>query len=193
MHSAPAYVRATGPEICAAAGIRQPLQWISRTYRSQRGRASRPGRSRSARCSGELRRLRSEIARLRPLLELTPGRPRRQRRRGPAMRGGLRTDIRRAERDYLPLTAEVVAPHTSRNKRIALYPLGGDWVLEANFDGPDAMIDALMYPEAARTPGVPQRLCCCRCALREGRRASPRRTHYFAAPVIKVRPRAHRR
>jgi hypothetical protein len=70
------------------------------------------------------------------------------------MRGGLRTDIRRAERDYLPLTAEVVAPHTSRNKRIALYPLGGDWVLEVNFDGPDAMIDALMYPEAARTPGV---------------------------------------
>jgi hypothetical protein len=82
------------------------------------------------------------------------------------MRGGLRTDIRRAERDYLPLTAEVVAPHTSRNKRIALYPLGGDWVLEVNFDGPDAMIDALMYPEAARTPGVPRRLCC-RCALRQ--------------------------
>ena len=49
----------------------------------------------------------------------------------PAMRGGHRTDIRRAERDYLPLTAEVVAPHTSRNKRIGLCPPGGDWVLVA--------------------------------------------------------------
>jgi hypothetical protein len=43
------------------------------------------------------------------------------------------------------------------------------------------MIDALMYLEAARTPGVPPRLRCYRCVLREGRRAGPRRTRYFAA------------
>ena len=91
------------------------------------------------------------------------------------MRADSARIIRRAERDDLPLTAEVVAPHTSRKKRIGLSPVGpGSWRLAANFDVPDAMIDALMYPEAARTPGVPQRLRCCRSALREGRRASPR-------------------
>jgi hypothetical protein len=44
----------------------------------------------------------------------------------PAMPGGLRKDVRRAERDYLPLTAKEVAPHMSRKKRIGLSPPGGD-------------------------------------------------------------------
>ena len=79
----------------------------------------------------------------------------------PAMRGGFRKGVPRAERDYLPLTAEVVAAHLSGKMHIGLYPLlDGDrcWWLAADFDGPDALIDALMYLKAARALGVPAAL-----------------------------------
>jgi superfamily II DNA or RNA helicase len=76
----------------------------------------------------------------------------------PATRGGFRRGVPHAGRDYLPLTAEVVAEHLTGKAHIGLYPLlDGDrcWWLAADFDGPDAMIDALMYLKAARTIGVP--------------------------------------
>ncbi len=79
----------------------------------------------------------------------------------PAMRGGFRKGVPRSERDYLPLTAEVLAGHLSGKMHIGLYPLlDGDCcsLLAADFDGPDAMIDALMYLKAARALGVPAAL-----------------------------------
>ncbi len=71
----------------------------------------------------------------------------------PATRGGFRKGVPHAERDYLPPTAEVLAAHLTGKAHIGLYPpLDGDgcWWLAADFDGPDAMIDALMYLKAAR-------------------------------------------
>ena len=79
----------------------------------------------------------------------------------PAMQGGFRKGVPHTERDYLPLTAEVLAGHLSGRMHIGLYPmLDGDqcWWLAADFDGPDAMIDALMYLKAARALGVPAAL-----------------------------------
>jgi superfamily II DNA or RNA helicase len=79
----------------------------------------------------------------------------------PAMRGGFRKGVPHGERDYLPLTAEVLAAHLSGKMHIGLYPLlDGDrcWWLAADFDGPDAMIDALMYLKGARAMGVPAAL-----------------------------------
>jgi TOTE conflict system, Archaeo-Eukaryotic Primase domain len=79
----------------------------------------------------------------------------------PAVRGGWRKGVPHAERDYLPLTAEVLAAHLSGKRHIGLYPLlDGDrcWWLAADFDGPDAMFDALMYLKAARALQVPAAL-----------------------------------
>jgi superfamily II DNA or RNA helicase len=79
----------------------------------------------------------------------------------PATRGGFRKTVPHAERDYLPLTAEVLAAHLSGKMHIGLYPLlDGDtcWWLAADFDGPEAMIDALMYLKASRALQVPAAL-----------------------------------
>jgi superfamily II DNA or RNA helicase len=79
----------------------------------------------------------------------------------PAVRGGWRKGIPHAERDYLPLTAEVLTAHLSGQAHIGLYPLlDGDqcWWLAADFDGPAAMLDALAYLKAARSLGVPAAL-----------------------------------
>ncbi len=76
----------------------------------------------------------------------------------PAVRGGWRKGVRHAERDYLPLTAEVLSAHLSGQTHIGLYPLlDGDrcWWLAADFDGSAAMLDALNYVKAARALGVP--------------------------------------
>jgi len=76
----------------------------------------------------------------------------------PATRGGFRKGVPHAELGYLPLTAEVLAAHLTGKTHIGLYPLlDADrcWWLAADFDGPDAMIDALMYLKAARAIGVP--------------------------------------
>jgi len=63
----------------------------------------------------------------------------------PAMRGGWRKGVPHAEREYLPLTAEVLAAHLSGKAHVGLYPLlDGDrccW-LAADFDGPAALLDA---------------------------------------------------
>jgi hypothetical protein len=75
-----------------------------------------------------------------------------------AVRGGWRKGARHEERDYLPLTAEVLAAHLSGQMHVGLYPLlDGDrcWWLAADFDGTAAMLDALNYVKAARALGVP--------------------------------------
>ncbi|MBV9093633.1 MAG: tyrosine-type recombinase/integrase [Streptosporangiaceae bacterium] len=76
----------------------------------------------------------------------------------PAVSGGWRRGVPHAERDYLPLTAEVLAAHLSGQVHIGLYPLlDGDrcWWLAADFDGPAALLDALNYIKAARALNVP--------------------------------------
>lgn len=76
----------------------------------------------------------------------------------PAVHGGWRKGIPHAEREYLPLTAEVLAAHLSGREHIGLYPLlDGDrcWWLAADFDGSTALLDALSYVKAARALNVP--------------------------------------
>ena len=61
--------------------------------------------------------------------------------------------IRREDRSYLPLTPAVLAAHLKGEVHIGLYPLlDGDkcWWLAADFDGPEAMFDALMYVKVGR-------------------------------------------
>ena len=79
----------------------------------------------------------------------------------PAVRGGWRKGVPHAEREYLPLTAELLASHLSGEVHAGLYPLlDGDrcWWLAADFDGPAAMLDALAYLKAARSLAVPAAL-----------------------------------
>jgi hypothetical protein len=60
--------------------------------------------------------------------------------------------------DFLPLTPGVLAAHLKGEVHIGLYPLlDGDrsWWLAADFDGPDALADALMYVKSARALQVP--------------------------------------
>ena len=76
----------------------------------------------------------------------------------PAVRGGWRKGIRHEDRDYLPLTPAVLAAHLKGEVHIGLYPLlDGDkcWWLAADFDGPEAMFDALMYIKAGRALQAP--------------------------------------
>jgi superfamily II DNA or RNA helicase len=76
----------------------------------------------------------------------------------PAVRGGWRKGARLEDRDYLPLTPAVLAAHLKGEVHIGLYPLlDGDkccW-LAADFDGPEAVFDALMYVKAGRKLKVP--------------------------------------
>jgi hypothetical protein len=64
----------------------------------------------------------------------------------PAVRGGWRKGMPAAEREYLPLTEEVITAHLSGDLEVGLYPLlDGDrchW-LAADFDGSTAVLDAL--------------------------------------------------
>jgi superfamily II DNA or RNA helicase len=76
----------------------------------------------------------------------------------PAVRGGWQKGVRHEYRSYLPLTPAVLATHLLGQVHIGLYPLlNGDkccW-LAADFDGPEAMFDALMYVKAGRALQVP--------------------------------------
>lgn len=75
----------------------------------------------------------------------------------PAVRGGFRKGTRPADRDYLPLSEEVLTRHLSGELEIGLYPLRDDdrchW-LAADFDGATAILDALAYLKAARSQHV---------------------------------------
>lgn len=76
----------------------------------------------------------------------------------PAVRGGWRRGVPSGQREYLPLTEEVLTAHLSGEIEVGLYPLlDGDrcWWLAADFDGPAAMLDALAYLKAARAVGAP--------------------------------------
>jgi superfamily II DNA or RNA helicase len=76
----------------------------------------------------------------------------------PAVRGGWQRGIPHERRDYLPLTADVLAAHLKGDMHVGVYPLlDGDrcWWLAADFDGPDALTEALMYVKAGRAFGVP--------------------------------------
>ncbi len=76
----------------------------------------------------------------------------------PAVRGGWQRGVPHEKRDYLPLTADVLAGHLKGDGHVGVYPLlDGDrcWWLVADFDGPDALTEALMYVKAGRAFGVP--------------------------------------
>ena len=76
----------------------------------------------------------------------------------PAVRGGWQKGVRHEDRSYLPLTPAVLAAHLKGEVHIGLYPLlDGDrcWWVAADFDGPEAMFDALMYVKAGRALQVP--------------------------------------
>ncbi len=79
----------------------------------------------------------------------------------PAIAGRWRKGMRAEDREYLPLTDEVVTQHLSGGHDLGLYPLmNGDkccW-LAADFDGQAAMLDALAYLKAARAVGAPAAL-----------------------------------
>ena len=76
----------------------------------------------------------------------------------PAVRGGRIKGVPHEERGYLPLTAKVLESHLRGQVHVGLYPLlDGDrcWWLAADFDGHEAMFDALMYVKAGRALQVP--------------------------------------
>ena len=76
----------------------------------------------------------------------------------PAVRGGWQRGIPHERRDYLPLTTDVLAAHLKGDVHVGVYPLlDGDrcWWLAADFDGQDALTEALMYVKAGRAFGVP--------------------------------------
>ena len=63
----------------------------------------------------------------------------------PAVRGGWQRGIPHEKRDYLPLTADVLAGHLKGDAHVGVYPLlDGDrcWWLTADFDGQDALTEA---------------------------------------------------
>ncbi|MDP9226818.1 MAG: DEAD/DEAH box helicase family protein, partial [Actinomycetota bacterium] len=99
----------------------------------------------------------------------------------PAVRGGWRKGIPASQREYLPLTEQVLTAHLSGDLDLGLYPLqDGDmcsW-LAADFDGPAAMLDALAYLKAARAVGAPAALEVSRSGL--GAHA----WLFFATPVL---------
>jgi hypothetical protein len=71
----------------------------------------------------------------------------------PAVRGGWRRGARHEDRDYLPLTAEIITAHLSGEVHLGLYPLlDGDrtwWVALARPDG------NALPPRPARRPDSP--------------------------------------
>ncbi len=75
----------------------------------------------------------------------------------PAVRGGWR-NARRPDREYLPLTEDVIQSHLSGAAHVGLYPLlKGDAcrLLVCDFDGAGWVLDALAYVDAARASGIP--------------------------------------
>jgi hypothetical protein len=70
----------------------------------------------------------------------------------PAVRGGWQRGIPHEKRDYLPQTADVLAAHLKGEVHVGVHPLlDGDrcWWLAADFDGQDALTEALMYVNTA--------------------------------------------
>jgi superfamily II DNA or RNA helicase len=75
----------------------------------------------------------------------------------PAVKGGW-IGHRNKQKDYLPLTTNVVQEHLSGEKTIGVYPLLKDdtcWFLACDFDGADWVEDAIGYLAASARHGVP--------------------------------------
>ena len=78
----------------------------------------------------------------------------------PAVHGGP-ANARKPDRQYLPLSDEVVANHLAGRIHAGLYPLRLDdccRLLACDFDGPGWVLDGLAYLDAARSAGVPTAL-----------------------------------
>jgi len=74
----------------------------------------------------------------------------------PVHRGTKHTP--RHEREYLPLTDDVLRTHLEGGQTIGLYPLLDDdtcWLLAVDFDGTSWRLDARAYVEAAEAASVP--------------------------------------
>lgn len=77
----------------------------------------------------------------------------------PAVRGGYQSG--RANREYLPLTDEVLERHVSGEVTIGVYPLLKDdscSLLACDFDDGAWALDALAYLDACRSAGIPAAL-----------------------------------
>jgi hypothetical protein len=93
------------------------------------------------------------------------------------------------DRQPLPLTMEVLAEHLHRDGDVfvGLYPLLPDatcWWLAADFDGPQAMLDAHAYVKAAASLGVP-----CGLEISQSGRGAHAWT-FFTSPVSASQARA---
>ncbi len=79
----------------------------------------------------------------------------------PGIVGRWHKGMAAADREYLPLTNEVITQHLSGGHHLGVYPLMDGsrccW-LAADFDGPAAMLDALAYLKAARAVDAPAAL-----------------------------------
>lgn len=75
----------------------------------------------------------------------------------PAVKGAW-SSVPGAQREYLPLTRDVVQRHLAGEIHAGLYPLlrnDACRLLACDFDGPGWVLDALAYLDAARAEGVP--------------------------------------
>jgi superfamily II DNA or RNA helicase len=75
----------------------------------------------------------------------------------PAIKGGW-ANARKPNREYLPLTDEVISDHLGGGFHAGLYPLlqqDSCRLLACDFDGPGWALDAIGYMDAARAAGVP--------------------------------------
>lgn len=104
----------------------------------------------------------------------------------PAVRGGWRRSAS-THREYLPLTADIVAAHLTGRETIGLYPLlPGDacLLLACDFDGSTWALDALAYLDACGDVGVPA-------ALERSRSGNGAHVWvFFTAPVAAASSRA---
>jgi superfamily II DNA or RNA helicase len=78
----------------------------------------------------------------------------------PAVVGGF-ASARSIDKEYLPLTASVIADHLAGKVHAGLYPMLGDdtcRLVVCDFDGPGWALDALAYFDSAQSMGVPSAL-----------------------------------
>ena len=75
----------------------------------------------------------------------------------PAVRGGSQ-NLRKPDRELLPLTDDVVTTHLAGEIELGMYPLSWDdhcSFLACDFDGATWVLDALALHDVARTAGIP--------------------------------------